>query len=162
MSIKGFNEWLNETLSASIEKDVKLLILHCLSELQPNGGNNDIGMTNRNWSTINPIFGEEGPDTWVNTDFGGKIDDVIDHLRNYDDVERVSSKSITVRVLNWLNPKAKEYGLNFQSLYKDETVFELLAKSQDEVVNFYKKRPKMIEELERELKNTIKSRKLGI
>lgn len=138
--IKSYSEWLFESrYPAGIETAVKVIILNCLKELSPTGGNN------------NP---EKEYDEWVVSDFGGTIDDEI--LAVAMKADRDSEFE------DWLNGQFHNYGMNLELLDTEETEIHLKDKTDKGAENFYSNREIMIENLEKELKNHLKGKRLGI
>ncbi len=156
--IGDFGEWLFE--NSQQVKSIKMIVLYCLENLMPDGGNTNLGNSNlpeEGWKRYGNEFSDtQGPDTWLNMGTEG-IRDIVISLNSKVDKEWGEN------VLEEANLVARDYGLVFSLIEEDEIVVEIIkVDTPQDVVNFYRERSKHIEELQKELHITLKSRKIGI
>jgi hypothetical protein len=162
--IKLFENWINESdVDFIIERSLDIVIYYCLEALQVDGGNSnlDVSTYNHHWKKVNSIFGEYGPDLWVNTELP-QCEKEIDMLRRLSYRQR-------------FNEVFKENRLSVDELSVDETIVYIILPENhsnsetvkkdrvDAVVDFYTNfKPKRMKEIREKWKTHFASNKFGL
>jgi hypothetical protein len=172
--IKGFQDFLNESENQrALERALDMVIYHSLGAFSPDGGNmfsfDSYSFSTDDFKAYDPIFGDNGPDTWVNCgDFNGEINNplqiVVDHYRHSAGAKIVKDAF-------------KKYGMIIQELDPEEVILELdlpyhqkttnsgyKKDNVEAVVKFYKEtQPNGLKELKAKLgRGYIEGTKIGL
>jgi len=139
--IKGFQDFLNESENQrALERALDMVIYYSLEAFSPDGGNMfslDGYYSTDDFKSHDPIFGDNGPDTWVNCgDFNGEINNplqiVVDHYRH----SVLGAKKI-------VKDAFRKYGMIIQELDPEEVILELNLPYHEKTQNSAYKRGNM-------------------
>lgn len=181
---KLYEEFSNDTLSASEMRAIELIIFFTLKQLFPDGGNNSYG-EEIDWQKLDPIFPSiapkghpfqgGGPDLYISFD----SDDAKEFTKELNILYDITDEATYGGGAMKLNKAAeifKEYGLQLETLTPDENIInldlpdstagawsgELSQKDLKFITDFYKTREKKIKELEQKYKIVLTSKKYGL